>query len=199
MNVTLEDGRDRGRDAMGDERGFTLIELLVYSLLLSIVVTIVVSIYLSSNRVEQEVRHSTTSTTELQVAVSSLDSGVRNASAFELTTSGANELLRARTAGGEEVLDWRCTAWYYAPAGGGKLWQRSSAAAISDPSATGTTDGWTLLLSGVTPKVVGGRIFAASNRTVVIDMGITSEDAPKSFIRSEVSQRTPGQDGGACF
>ncbi|MCU1545958.1 MAG: prepilin-type N-terminal cleavage/methylation protein [Homoserinimonas sp.] len=174
------------------EQGFTLIELLVYSLLLMVVLAIVGSVLISSMRVERTVRRVTQTSSAGQLAVASVETGIRNSSGFFLTAVGADQLLLARTARGTAAVVWGCEAWYYS-ASAGTIHYKHSTAIIPTPNASQLNQ-WLLLVDGVTPNS-GSTIFleVVSGKNLDIVFNVSADDNPNIAIASSaVSRAGPG-------
>ncbi|MES1169488.1 MAG: type II secretion system protein, partial [Leifsonia sp.] len=107
MNIARRLNRARRDD------GFTLTEMIVASALFSMVILVAGGIFLGQFRAQQQVSAVTSTTTNAQLAGSTIDDGIRNSSGFKLTASGADQLLVARVAGSGTTLQWTCRAWYY--------------------------------------------------------------------------------------
>ena len=146
------------RRIAGDDSGVSLVELVVATAILALVLPLVGAVLQAALTSQRDVQSVTNAASSVQIISTSVEGGVRNASAIRRTTyapaSGTrpNELVVARThVGGQE---WRCEAWYY-DAVAGVLYTRSvDAATVSapiTPPAGGATTGWTELARGVVP------------------------------------------------
>lgn len=181
-----------------DDDGLTLVELIVYGILLISVLLIVGSIMISTLGVERVVRESTTATTAAQLAATSIETGVRNSSAVNLSSVGSDQLLVARTAGTGATVAWRCQAWYYSAASGTirTTSSASDAAPIAAPTAEPTT--WTLLASNIDAPT-SGVIFTNSGNSVTIYFQATTDDSEPVDIRSSSVVRAGAWESASCF
>lgn len=179
--------------------GLTLIELLVYSILLVSVLLIVGSIIISSLAVERAVRESTTSTSTAQLAATSIESGVRNATAVELIPVGSDQVLMARTAGADpSSVEWVCQAWYYS-SGSGTI-RMTTSASDATPVAMPTSEpaSWALLASNIIAPT-SGVIFTNSGNSVTIYFQATATNSEPVDIRSSSVLRAGPLESASCF
>jgi Tfp pilus assembly protein PilW len=181
------------------DEGFTLVELLVYSLLLVVVIAVVGGLFISSTTTQQAVGRVTDATKAAQLTADSIESGVRNASAFTITTpTGTDQLLRARTVLGDSAATWTCMAWYYQASGGGSIRYTKSSTAISATPSAATLATWTLLESGVSPTS-GTTIFSGTFPLLNLSFkGLASGNAPVGITSSAVS-RTGVTGSSPCY
>ena len=166
------------------DAGFTLVELLVYSALLTMVLSVVAGLMISALTTHTTVRTAFDAATDAQLAADSIESGVRNSTAFALSApNGTDQLLRVRVPrGATGSITWVCAAWYYS-ASGDALRYRESTGAIAAPTPTALAN-WTLLASEVQP-VSGSTVFTATGDRLTLaftaDAG-TSSPAQASSI-----------------
>ncbi|HRN30287.1 MAG TPA: hypothetical protein PK890_11395, partial [Terrimesophilobacter sp.] len=112
---------------------------LIYGILLVSVLLIVGSILISTLGIERMVRESTIATSNAQLTATSIENGVRNATAVNLTAVGSDQVLMARTAGADPFsLSCVCRAWYYSAANG--TIRTTTSANDSTPIASPTAD-----------------------------------------------------------
>jgi prepilin-type N-terminal cleavage/methylation domain-containing protein len=158
--------------------GFTLTELIASSVLFSLVTLTAVSIFLGQFSAQQQVSAITTATTEAQLAGTTIDTGIRNSSGFELTAVSADQLLVARVAGGGATLQWVCRAWYYsASADTIRMTSTTPGTPVAAPTAS-QLETWTLLADGVTPTS-GTTIFSASGDLLTVSFRAKTDDDNK--------------------
>ena len=152
-------------DRHDPERGITLVELMIYALLSLIVLAIVGGVLASGLRTQAAVQTVTSAATTAQQIVSSIQSGVRNASAVTIVSppTAGSQMLIARVVGMDPASTApTCQAWYYTPVNGGAVYTKKTtpAAAIAIPSSD-PPSGWSLLGVGVSPSSSGGAVFTA--------------------------------------
>jgi prepilin-type N-terminal cleavage/methylation domain-containing protein len=153
--------------------GFTLTEMLVASALFSLVILVAGGIFLGQFRAQQQVTAVTSTTTDAQLAGTTIDTGIRNSSGFDLTPSGSDQLLVARVAGGGTTLQWTCKAWYYsASADTIRTTSTTPGTPVAIPTASQLST-WTLLVDGVQPRT-GSTIFSESGATLSVDFNATT-------------------------
>lgn len=188
------------RERHEDESGLSLPELMIYVLLLAIVMVIIGSMLISSLRTERTVDRVVSASTEAQVAIKSIQYGVRNASAHTLPVlTNGNQLLLARVAKPDLLdLEWSCRAWYYNK-NTDEIRYRESDSAITEPSTAQLAD-WTVLATRVTP-ITGTNIFGTSG-TQEVTVGFTvatgGEDPPVD-IKTSVVRRVNTWESTGCF
>ena len=158
--------------------GFTLTELIASSVLFSLVTLVSVSIFLGQFSAQQQVSAITTATTDAQLAGTTIDTGIRNSSGFELTTVGGDQLLVARVAGGGATLEWVCRAWYYSASDDTvHMTSRTPGTPVAAPT-TAQLASWILLADGVTPTS-GATIFSASGDLLTVSFRAKTDDDNK--------------------
>jgi type II secretory pathway pseudopilin PulG len=152
------------RGAQDDpEAGITLVELLIYMLLSVIVLAVVGGVLVTGLRTQARVQTVTDATTTAQQIVSSIQSGVRNASAVTVISppTAGSQMLIARVVGMDPASTAAtCQAWYYTPTNGGAVYMKKTSSPISQPGSD-PPSGWSLLGVGVTPSSNGGSVFTA--------------------------------------
>jgi len=185
------------RDDIG-EAGFSLVELIVYSALLVVVGAIVVGFFASGLTTVTHVREVTSASTAAQVVADSVQTNIRNATDFQLTTpAGTDQFLVARTAQRDPTLAWGCVAWYYSAAADGKIYFRQSPAAIVVPTAAELAT-WTLVDTGVTP-VSGSTIFTANAQQLTMNFLSAAGTRPPAVISSSATSRAGASGNLTCF
>lgn len=183
-----------------ESAGLTLIELIVYSMLLMGVLVIVGSIMMSTLSIDRVVRDSTQSATAAQLAATSVEAGVRNATDAKLTDIGADQLLVVRTVGSDpNAVSWKCMAWYFSASAGTlrTTTTASDAVAVGVPASEPTT--WTLLASGIAAPG-SGAIFTHSGNSVTLYFVATTHDSGPLDIRSSSVLRAGATElSQSCF
>ena len=168
------------RRLRSDDSGFTLIELMAVVLLLSMVMSVLGGIFISTITTQQVVQNRTEASNSAQLVASAIDSGVRNASEFELSAAGADQLLVMRTATTGSNIGWTCNAWYFANAAGEVRTTTGPVGTFIDAPSSSELAAWTLVASGVSP-VAGTTIFSTSGGklTVAFDVLLAADDEPR--------------------
>ena len=148
------------------------------SVLFSLVTLTAVSIFLGQFSAQQQVSAITTATTDAQLAGTTIDTGIRNSSGFELTAVSADQLLVARVAGGGATLQWVCRAWYYSAADDTiRMTSTTPGTPVAAPTSS-QLETWTLLADGVTPTS-GTTIFSASGDLLTVSFRAETDDDNK--------------------
>jgi type II secretory pathway component PulJ len=183
-----------------NEGGFSLPELMIYVLLLSIVMIIIGSMLISSLRTERTVDRVVAASTSAQLAIKSIEYGVRNASAhriFNLTNT--DQLLRARVAKpDQEDLDYSCRAWYFDRAKS-ELRYKESDAKILDPSTAELAE-WTLLAHNVTPTSAPNVFGDGATLELTVGFRVaTGGDDPPAEIKTSVVRRVSSSESAPCY
>jgi type II secretory pathway component PulJ len=189
-----------------DEGGLTLAELLVHCAILAILFPLVGVLLHGALTSQRDVETVTQAGDSVQIAARSVERGIRNASSVSPVTapSAGSELLVARINVGDAAgTTWVCQGWYYA---GGVLYTRRMDVAGAPTPAISTADlsQWSVLVSGVGPRVNGQSIFtrstSAATTTVGVDLAVTSGAKQVAVMSTAFTTRPQGQTGGApCF
>lgn len=160
------------------DEGFTLTELLVSSALFSLVVLVAGSIFIGQTSAQQQVSAITGATVDAQLAGTTIDTGIRNSTGFELTPTGSDQLLVARVAGGSTSLQWTCRAWYYSASEHSiRMHSSTPGTQVAAPTATQLAT-WTMLVDGVYPTS-GTTIFSASGDVLTASFRAETDDDNK--------------------
>ena len=191
------------------EAGYTLVELLIYSSLLVLILTVVGGMLLNTITSQQKALDSADANSVSQLIATSVHSGVRNATALQVTDSAdANnddQLLVVTAVSSDPAATATarvCQAWYYTETNGGAIYyQRGTApltivAPTADALANDMT-GWTLLGSGfsATDNAAGVAqpIFSPSstgNPSVTLNFAINADgDSSPALISTTVTSR----------
>lgn len=170
--------------------GFTLIEMMVAALLFTLVGIVVGGIFISSLRAQQTVTGVSTSTNTAQSAATSIDNGIRNASGYQLSAAGPDQLLVARVAGSGSSLTWSCVAWYYSSSQGTIRTTRGAVGTkITTPTSSQLAT-WTVLTTAASPRS-GSTIFTDVDGTsVTVSFDVTG--AGKKVAMQFTSSRPIG-------
>ena len=178
------------------DAGISLVELLIYMMLSLLVLSIVGGIWLNGLSSERVVRQVTEAANVGQLAAESIEHGVRNSSGFDVSTpTGQDQLLRVRTAGGDDVISWSCAAWYYSDANH-SIRYRTSETAIEAPNST-ELESWTLLADGVGPGN-SDRVFSSFSTRLEINFQVAAGDHEPVIIQSSALSRTEVMETAPC-
>lgn len=177
----------RTRRVIRDDAGMTLPEVIIVSLITTLVLIAVGGMYISTVRTERVISNLTGSTSSAQLIARSIDAGVRNGVLVRPITSGGDggQLLLVCSASADPTvnvddvddLEYRWRAWYYSPHGDGEIRERTFASDAAPVAPTlDELDEWTLLLSGVTPRIGDDEVFAVDTdaRLVTVDFSALS-------------------------
>lgn len=180
------------------EEGFTLVELLIAVALTSLVITVIGGLFVSVTQTQQTVQAVTASTTSGQQAASTITGRVRNGSGFLLTNAGADQLLVARSAGTGSSLTWTCYGWYYSASGQSiRMTTSAPGIKITVPTAAQLA-GWTLLVSGVTPRS-GTQVFSSTGTQLSLAFNAQIGGHPPVAIQTSASPLTGTTEDNSCF
>ena len=181
------------------EDGVTLVELLVYSILLVTVLLMVGTIMISTQNIGLIVRESTTTASAAQLAATSIETGVRNATAVKLTDIGDDQMLQVRTVGSDpNTVVWRCQSWYFSAAAGTIRFLSSASDAVPVASPTGEPTNWGLLVNNVDPSTRTG-IFTPSGNSITMEFHGTAAGSAPVVIRTSVVLRPEPLESASCF
>ncbi|WP_129590331.1 hypothetical protein [Cryobacterium aureum] len=196
-----------GRERLGQrgEGGYTLVELLIYSSLLVLILTVVGGMLLNTLTSEEKVMASADANAVSQLISTSVHSGVRNATALQITDSADldndDQLLVVTAVSSDPAVPARsrvCQAWYYTESNGGAMFYRRAAAPqtivapTADDLATDMT-GWTLLgsgLSAASAQPVFNPDVTPDRRAVTLNFTINADgDSSPALISTTVTSR----------
>jgi prepilin-type N-terminal cleavage/methylation domain-containing protein len=182
-----------------DDRGFTLVELVVASALLGLAMTVIGSMMMSLFSTERTVSGLNTGTNAAQLTATAIDDRISQASSFDVTNVGADQLLVARVAGRDEQLTWQCYAWYFSVADGGSI--RYTVApdgtAMGVPSASALAT-WSELITGVSSSA-GAPVFDASGLRLSIAFDADAGSSPPIAIRLTSVRLDGVTEASSCF
>lgn len=181
----------------------SLVELLIYSVLLVVVLTIAGAIIINALTSQHTVSAVTTATSAGQLVSTSVEQGIRNASAFKVDTPTAfGQLLRSRTvrvttAG---VATWGCVAWFRTPSG--NFYTRSSTSTIAAPTVTSDLSTWTLIATGVGLPTGTAQAFTGTASQLSLAVSVDTGDSKPVLISTTIVSRPQTDTGTAptsCF
>lgn len=175
-----------------------LIELLVYSMLMLVVLGVVGGFLVVLLNVQREVVNTSSAAASSQLVANTVETGIRNATAFNLTTQNtSDQMLVARSADSGETIRWVCVAWYYSTAGTGSVRYLRSTGPIGVPNA-GELSSWTLLGDGISPTL-GAGIFSVTGTRLSLNFSEHVAGDPPVTISTMVSPRGGSWKGEPCF
>lgn len=187
---------------LDDERGVSLVELLIYIALSVVVLTIIAAILINALRTEATVRDSAASANSAQIAAQSLNRGIHNASAIEVTSPAAGiTVVRTRSIDSSAAGVWRCEAWAVAD---GELRTTNSTTAIALPTTASAVSSWLLLAAGVQP-IGSAPIFSlgADDRSLGVSLTVADGDAVPVNLDTTIVSKQPipstGKVTSPCF
>lgn len=187
--------------ALRRDGGFTFTEMIVSAMLFSLVSLVAGGILVGTLSAQESVSAVTTSTTDGQLAASSIDQGIRNSTGFELLPAdgGADQMLIAHVAGSGATLSWACRAWYFDSAGDGSIRTTSVASGthISAPTASQLST-WALLADGVVP-LTGSTIFSEAGATLSVEFDSLATGNPPIEIAFATAPLGGVTGDTACF
>lgn len=184
------------------DQGFTLVELLVYMLLAVVVLTIVSAILINSLRAENAVRVAAQATDSAQLVAQSLNRGVHNSSAIEVSAPAADAIVvRTRSLDSSSAGVWRCEAWAVFD---GDLRTTNSTSTIPAPSLASDVSSWLLLAEGVEP--IGADpmfVLDADGRSLAVSVTVANGDGIPITLDTTIVSRQPtpatGRVTSPCF
>ena len=181
-----------------DDRGVTLIELMVYALLLSSVILIIGGVAATSSISERTVRSVVTASTEAQLAVDAIETGIRNSSNFTLTNpTTSSQFVTARVARGTTTVTYICAAWYYSSTlNNGSIHYKESTTAIAVPT-TAQAATWKLIVDDVKPST-GTTIFGGTDQ-LTIAFKVLADGHPPASVSSSATSRSENGASAPCF
>jgi hypothetical protein len=215
----------RSGDRSGDDRGASLVELLVASAILAIVLPLAGSLLITALTSQRDVTSLTAASSDAQTVVTSVETGVRNASAIRRTTYPApdggapDELLVVRTRAGQlDADDWSCQAWFY-DAGDHTVLTTRTPGSGHPPAITAPTDGdvtgWVELARGVapaprttpvptptpSPTTTGPlQLFTVTTKGVEIGLSVSAGSRKPVALTTSISKRPQGEtESDPCF
>ncbi|WP_345750792.1 PulJ/GspJ family protein [Microbacterium rhizophilus] len=172
--------------ALGDDSGFTLVELLIYIVLLGFILAAGFGLLSNSFRGSNLVMESADASREGQTIARTINSSVRNASHVTVSTDG--RFFVAATVAGQ------CHGWYAASSG--DVFVRLSTSKIGRPTVAEPA-GWIHIGSGVTPAAGDARIFIQSDDGVAVRFTVATANQP-TLIDTLSTPRTPATGVNPC-
>ncbi|WP_104200481.1 hypothetical protein [Cryobacterium sp. Y29] len=187
------------------EGGYSLVELLIYSSLLVIILTIVGGMLLNTLTSKAKVLESADANAVSQLISTSVHSGVRNATALQVTDSANPDIddqlfvITAVSSDPAALATARvCQAWFYTESNGGAMFYRRAAppqtfvAPTPDALANDMT-GWTLMGSGLSAafaQPVFNPDVTPDHRAVTVNFTINAGgDSSPALMSTKVTSR----------
>jgi len=187
----------KGRKSRADS-GFSLVELLVYVGLFLLISVVLGSMLINILTVQNKVVNSTTAGQLAQLISQTVESGVRNATAVQLTqVNQTDQMVTVRSSQPGASASWICLAYYFSAASGGSLRYQRSTSAIAVPTSAQLLT-WTLLGSGLTTAQTGAMFSLAGSRLSFAFTTSKQNDA-KVKVDSSVSARGGPWVSAPCF
>ena len=177
----------RARRRRADDRGATLVELIVYIALGALVLALIASLFAAGVRSQAAAAERDAATGKAALITGSLQSSIRNASAFRVEPDGRT--LRARVATG--TASWECQAWTLTAGGDFRFTTSPYAIRIR------TIPGWTTVASGVA-TADGGPLFVRSGARVTYELVVTDQDQILP-LSGGVTAQAVLEGSGACW
>lgn len=189
-------------DGNRSDDGVSLVELLIYMLLAVTVLTIIAAILINSLRAENAVRASASATDSAQLAAQSLNRGIHNASAIEVSTPASGvTVVRTRSLDASADGLWQCQAWAVVD---GQLRTTSSAAAIAVPTTAAEVGSWLLVTEGVEP-IGANPVFslAVDERSLAVGFTVANGSGIPITLDTTIVSKQPipstGKVTAPCF
>lgn len=187
-----------------NDEGVTLVELLVYMVSASVVLLSIVGIVSSIFTVNGSVQTSLVRSNQLQTTFKSLQLGIRNSAALQLTTLSNGQLLVAKVYsvknGNYSSTDDTCQAWLYNKTLGTGLYTAFFTARAQMPNPNVLT-GWISLTDTVVPSNNTAPVLSLNPQGVVtLRYSSITRDDVNSFETMTSKPRMPnGLVTGSCF
>jgi len=188
---SVSDGRAQS------ESGVSLVELLAYMMLSVVILGIIGSILINGLRTEAIVRTANQSTSAGQLALESIQRGVRNSSGFAVSVPenrDQDQVVMVRTAGGAEDIVYTCQAWYYSAS---ERTIRTETSPDGTPVSIENLSTWTLIVEGVAPGA-SGTVFAQLGSELTIDLTVDAQEREPIIIQSSARSRATSTEQELC-
>ena len=169
----------------------------MYMVLAVVVLGLVGSIFINGLRAESIVRSSTQSTTAGQLALESIQRGVRNSVELDLFSPDGKPddlVLKVRTAGAGDLLKYSCQGWYYSAS------DRSIRTTQADDGRALPVDvplSWLLLAEDVDPGP-SGKVFQLAGSDVTIDFTFSAANREPINIFGSATSRASLMEASTC-
>ena len=171
---------------------------MIYTALSLVVLGIVGGILIVSLTTQQSVTTTSLAASSAQLVADTVETGIRNSTAFTLTTQpSGNQFLVARSAGAGSSPSWECVAWYYTAGASGSVHYLHRATSIAAPSSSDLAS-WTLLGAGISPTQ-GSTIFSGSTTVLSLNFKESSPGNPTVTIATSVTSQAGPVMSAPCF
>jgi hypothetical protein len=158
------------------EAGLSMVELLIYIMLSVVVLGIGGNVLISSIQAQRDMSNLADSTSISQLVTSSVRSGIRNSSAFQVATPTAlGQLVRSRSVSTTSagVSTWSCRAWYLTASG--TFYQKTSTTGlIAAPTIASDLSTWQMITTGVTVPTGTSQAFTGSSGQIDMTIQVTN-------------------------
>ncbi len=169
------------------DEGVTLVELIVYLAVGALILALMAGLLINGLKSQAQTTDRDTATGRATIIANSLQTSIRNATAFKVETNGLT--VRAVVVTG--AATWQCRAWSLS---GGNLMYKTSSTIIPVTS----TAGWTNLVPGVSVISPATTVFTASGSTLTAGFTVTAGAATVPVTTGVVAQATLG-GAGPCW
>ncbi|TFD87758.1 hypothetical protein [Cryobacterium serini] len=200
----------RLRERRSNEAGYTLVEVLIYSSLMVLIFTLVGGILLNAMESEQKVLASADANGVSQLIVTSISSGMRNATQLDLPENTPDDpddqllvLTTVSSDPAQTAADRVCQAWFYTEENGGAMYyQRGATPEAINATSVDNLTGWTLLGSGLFPN--GQPIFSGANTvnpaiTLNFMINADGDGSPALISTAFKTRQGPSTETARCF
>lgn len=192
------------KDDQTSEAGVTLIELLVYMISASVVMLSLVGIVSTILNTNNTVQNSLNKANQLQVTFKSLQLGIRNSAALQLTTLPQGQLLIAKVystaSGNYNSANDTCQAWLYNSSLGNGLYTSFFTSKAQMPSVNSKA-GWLSLSDSIVNTTPAAAVLSLDPLGVVTlrYTSITREGAVSLEVMKSKPRMPNGLVTGSCF
>jgi len=170
-----------------EDEGVTLVELIIYLAVGALILALMAGLLINGLKSQAQTTDRDTATARSTIVTNSLQTSIRNATAFKVETNGLT--VRAVVVTG--AATWQCRAWSVS---GGNLMYKTSSTVIPVTS----TAGWTTLAPGVAVTAPATTAFTAVGNQLSAAFTVTAGAAAVPVTTGVVAQATLG-GAGPCW